>query len=138
MSQVNTIMSELLRLFPRYEFEKLENKYNGNHYTKYFNGWQQLIVLLFSQAGKKDSLRDIGTSLSVHHSNWYHIGLQGIKRSTLSDAMSKRSYMIYEGLFYKLLDKCKSVIPNSLLKCLLDSKYFTFLQTSNRKHSRLY
>lgn len=111
MSQVNTIMSELLRLFPRYEFEKLESKYNGNHYTKYFSSWQQLIVLLFSQAGKKDSLRDIETSLSVHHSKWYHIGLQGIKRSTLSDAMSKRSYLIYEGLFYKLLDKCKSVTP---------------------------
>ena len=111
MSQVNTIMSELLRLFPRYEFEKLENKYNGNHYTKYFSGWQQLIVLLFSQAGRKDSLREIETSLSVHHSKWYHIGLQGIKRSTLSDAMSKRSYEIYEGLFYKLLEKCKSVTP---------------------------
>jgi len=30
-------------------------------------GWQQLIVLLFAQAGRKDSLRDIETSLSVHH-----------------------------------------------------------------------
>jgi len=111
MAQVNTIMSELLSLFPRYEFEKLEDRYNANHYTKYFGGWQQLIVLLFAQAGRKDSLRDIETSLSVHHSKWYHIGLQGIKRSTLSDAMSKRSYQIYEGLFYKLLEKCKSVTP---------------------------
>ncbi|NQV38439.1 MAG: DUF4372 domain-containing protein [Candidatus Marinimicrobia bacterium] len=111
MAQVNTIMSELLSLFPRYEFEKLENRYHANHYTRYFSGWQQLIVLLFAQAGRKDSLRDIETSLSVHHSKWYHIGLQGVKRSTLSDAMSKRSYQIYEGLFYKLLEKCKSVTP---------------------------
>jgi len=111
MRQVTTIMAELLRIFPRYEFEKLEDRYNSNCYTKYFTGWQQLIVLLFSQIGGKDSLREIETSLNVHRAKWYHIGLKGIKRSTLSDAMSNRPFEIFEGLFYKLLDKCKSVTP---------------------------
>ena len=111
MRQVNTILTELLRIFPRYEFEKLENRYNGNYYTKYFTGWQQLIVLLFSQIGGKDSLREIETSLNMHKARWYHIGLKDIKRSTLSDALSNRSYEIFEGLFYRLLDKCKSVTP---------------------------
>ena len=111
MKQVNTIMLELLKLFPRYEFTKLETQYNGNHYTKYFTGWQQLITLLFAQASGKDSLREIETSLAMHYHKWYHIGLKGIKRSTLSDAMNKRPYQIFEGLFYKLLDKCKSVTP---------------------------
>ena len=111
MRQVTTIMAELLRIFPRYEFEKLESKHNSNCYTKYFTGWQQLIVLLFSQIGSKDSLREIETSLNVHRAKWYHLGLKGIKRSTLSDAMSNRPFEIYEGLFYKLLGKCKSVTP---------------------------
>jgi hypothetical protein len=111
MREVNTIMSELLRIFPRYEFEKLEKRHQGNHYTKYFTGWQQLIVLLFAQIGGKDSLREIETSLNVHAAKWYHIGLKGVKRSTLSDAISNRSCKIYEGLFYKLLDKCKSITP---------------------------
>ena len=66
MRKINTIMLELLKLFPRYEFEKLEKRYNGNHYTKYFTGWQQLITLLFAQAGGKDSLREIETSLAMH------------------------------------------------------------------------
>jgi len=101
----------LLKIFPRYEFEKLENQYIGNRYTKYFSGWQQLIVLLFAQAGYKDSLREIETSLKVHYPKWYHIGLQDIKRSTLSDAMRRRSYRIYEGIFYSLLERCKSLTP---------------------------
>jgi hypothetical protein len=104
-------MAELLRIFPRYEFEKLEKQHLGNHYTKYFTGWQQLIVLLFSQIGGKDSLREIETSLNVHSAKWYHIGLKGVKRSTLSDAMSNRPFEIFEGLFYKLLAKCKAVTP---------------------------
>lgn len=116
MAKVNTILLELLKLFPGYEFEKLEKRYNGNHYTKYFTGWQQLITLLFAQAGRKDSLRDIETSLSVHYRKWYHIGLKGIKRSTLSDAMHNRPYEIFEGLFYIMLDKCKSVTPRHKFK----------------------
>lgn len=116
MDKVNTILLELLKLFPGYEFKKLEKCYNGNHYTKYFTGWQQLITLLFAQAGGKDSLRDIETSLSVHYSKWYHIGLKGIKRSTLSDAMQNRPYEIFEGLFYKLLTKCQSVTPKHRFK----------------------
>jgi len=111
MRQITTIMAELLRIFPRYEFEKLEKQYNGNHYTKYFTGWQQLMVLLFSQIGGKDSLREIETSLKAHRAKWYHIGFKDIKRSTLSDAMNSRSCEIFEGVFYKLLDKCRSVTP---------------------------
>lgn len=114
--QINTIMTDLLKIFPRYEFEKLEARHNSNRYTKYFTGWQQLIVLLFAQAGAKDSMRDIETSLQVQNRKWYHIGLKNIKRSTLSDSMKKKPYQIYEGLFYKLLEHCKSVTPKHKFK----------------------
>lgn len=104
-------MTELLKIFLRYEFEKLEDKHSGNRYTKYFSGWQQLIVLLFTQVCHKDCLREIETSLRMHYNKWYHIGLQGVKRSTLSDAMKRRSYQIFEGIFYKLLEWCRSLTP---------------------------
>lgn len=116
MRQINTIMLELLKIFPRYEFENLEKQYKGNYYTKYFTGWQQLIVLMFSQICGKDSLREIETSLNMHYKRWYHIGFRGVKRSTLSDAMNSRPHQIFEGVFYKLLAKCKSVTPNHKFK----------------------
>jgi len=109
--QINTIMTELQKIFPRYEFEKIENRYGSNHYIKYFSGWQQLIVLLFAQAGYKDSLREIETALKVQYNKWYHICLKDIKRSTLSDTMNRRDYQIFEGLFYQLLKRCKTVTP---------------------------
>jgi hypothetical protein len=111
MRQVTTMLGELLKIFPRYEFEKLEKQYQSNHYTKYYTGWQQLITLLYAQICGHDSLRGIQTSLGVHSQKWYHLGLIHIKRSTLSDAMKSRPHQIYEGLFYKLLDKCRSVTP---------------------------
>ena len=112
MKQVTTMLGELLKIFPRYEFEKLEKQHQSNHYTKYFTGWQQLITLSYAQIVGHDSLRGIQTSLGVHAQKWYHLGLENIKRSTLSDAMKKRPHQIYEGLFYKLLDKCRSVTPD--------------------------
>ena len=111
MKQVTTMLGELLKIFPRYEFEKLEKQYQSNHYTKYFTGWQELITLFYAQIVGHDSLRGIQTSLGVHAQKWYHLGLDDIKRSTLSDAMKNRPHQIYEGLFYKLLDKCRFKNP---------------------------
>jgi hypothetical protein len=111
MKQVTTLLGELLKIFPRYEFEKLENQHQSNHYTKYYMGWQQLITLFYVQIGGHDRLRGIQTSLGVHVQKWYHLGHTDIKRSAVSDAMKNRPHQIYEGLFYKLLDKCRSVTP---------------------------
>lgn len=116
MSQVSTILGELLRIFPKYEFEKLEHLHKGNRYTKYFTGWQQLIVLLYAQVSGKDSLREVETGLKIQSDRWYHVGLKDIKRSTLSDAMTNRSNEIFEGLFYRLLDKCQAVTPRHKFK----------------------
>ena len=83
--QVTTILGELLKIFPKYEFEKLEHQHQSYHYTKCYTGWQQLITLLYAQIAGHDSLREA--------------------------TMKNRPYYIYEGLFYTLLDKCRTVTP---------------------------
>ena len=87
--QVNTIFSDLLKLLPRYEFDKIVDSHKGNRYTKTFTGQQELTVLLFSQIRGQDSLREIETSLRTQAKKWYHIGLKGVSRSTLSDSLKK-------------------------------------------------
>jgi len=111
MAHSSTVYNQLLQLIPRHQFEKAVKTYDGDRYVKYFSCWQQFITLLYSQIRSKDSLRDIELSLKSQSNRWYHIGLQDIKRSTLSDANNSRNYRIYEDLFYKLLDRCKSIIP---------------------------
>ena len=53
----------------------------------------------------------IQTSLGVHAQKWYNLRLEDIKRNTLSEAMKNSPKQIYDGLYYKLLDKCRSVFP---------------------------
>lgn len=111
MSHFNTVYNQLLHLIPRHQFDNLVERHGGDYYVKYFTCWQQFITLLYAQIRNKDSLRDIEVSLRAQSNRWYHIGLKDIKRSTLSDANNQRGYQIYEELFYKLLDRCKSITP---------------------------
>jgi hypothetical protein len=111
MHKVDTIFSELLKLCPRYHFQKAVERYQGDRYVKSYTTWQQYITVLYSQITQKDSLRDIVTGLSARTSRWYHIGLTGVHKSTLSDANTKRDSRIFEETFYGLLGRCKDLTP---------------------------
>jgi Transposase DDE domain/Domain of unknown function (DUF4372) len=116
MRKLDTIFGELLKLVPRYQFEKAVNQYRGDRYVKSYTTWQQYITILFSQVKQKDSIRDIVTGLEANESRWYHLGLTGIHRSTFSDANNKRSFQIFEDLFYHLLSRCKDLTPKHRFK----------------------
>lgn len=111
MGHTTTIFNQLLNFLPRHDFEGFIKQYDANKYTKKLDCWQQLLCLLYAQAAEKDSLRDIETSLKVHHKRWYHLGLETVAKSTLADANKNRPYQIYERLFYELLRRCKELTP---------------------------
>ncbi len=82
----NAVLDQIFQLFSRHVFKKCADRYSVNKYTKRFNYWQQLTVLLYSQARVLKSLRDITISLFSRHRKWYHLGLTSVARNTLSDA----------------------------------------------------
>ena len=116
MAHSNTILKQMLNLIPRHQFETIVKNHSGNRYVKRFNCWNQLTTLLYAQASGKDSLRDIVQGLEVQDSKRYHLGLPRIKRSTLADANQKRSYEMFETLFYKLLKRCQDLTSKHKFK----------------------
>lgn len=126
MSHYTTILNEMLNLIPRHRFETLVKQHQTDRYVKHFNCWNQLTTLLYAQASGKISLRDIQQSFQVQVARLYHLGLNSVKRSTLSDANTTRSYRIFEGLFYRFLERCKDLTPGRRFRfknplCLLDA-----------------
>ena len=111
MTKIGTVFSELLKLIPRFHFDRSVAGYNGDRYTKSYTTWKQFITILYSQVTRKDSLREIETGLLTQSSRLYHLGLSPVCRSTLSDANNRRDYRIFEDLFYHLLSRCKSLTP---------------------------
>lgn len=112
MAHSNTILQQLLTLLPRHRFDSFVSARGGDRYVKTFTTWKQLTALLYAQASGKSSLRDITNGLQLQRKRTYHLGLdEPVTRSTLSDANARRSYKIYEDLFYALLDRCRDLTP---------------------------
>jgi len=109
----STILNQLLQFLPQSEFEKAIKSLKTDRYVKYFKTKSLFVVHLYSQIRKKDSLRAIVCGLEQHQKKWYHIGLEKIKRSTISDANNRIPYQVYESLFYSLLKKCKGLTPQT-------------------------
>jgi len=108
----NTIFNQLLSFLPKYQFNQFVDQHQADKFIKKMTAWNQLIVLLYAQATGKDSLREIETGFNLHESRWYHLGINTVARSSLSDANNRRSYQIFEKLFYTLLEQCQEITPD--------------------------
>lgn len=108
----NTIFNQLLNFLPRHNFDQFVDQHDGDKHIRKLSTWNQLTVLLYAQSTGKESLREIETGLSMHEGCWYHLGIKTVAKSSISDANNKRSYQIYEKLFYALLKQCKEITPH--------------------------
>ena len=109
----NTIFNQLLNFLPRYRFNQIVGEYQGDKYVKSMTTWNQFVALLYAQASSKESLREVAIGFNVQKNTWYHLGVNTIARSTLSDANSRRSCEIFEKLFYSLLNQCQEIVPDN-------------------------
>ena len=55
--------NQLLKLLDKSEILKISREKGGERYTKRFNGWIHLVVMLYAVIKRFDSLREITTSL---------------------------------------------------------------------------
>jgi transposase len=108
----STIFSQLLSFLPKEKFRQITEEFKGDRYTKSLTTWNQLIALLYAQATGKESLRELETGFNVQSGTWHHLGVNTVARSSLAEANGRRSYQIFEKLFYALLEQCKEITPH--------------------------
>ncbi len=101
------VFAQFLNLLPRYDFQRIVNKYNGDYRTKHFKCWNQMACMILAHIRQEDSLRDIDMTLNVHADKLYHMGIQQCPKSTLADANELRDYRIYEELAKLLMQRAR-------------------------------
>jgi len=106
-----SIFQQLFKFIPRYRFEKSVKNLSGDRYCKNFSAWQQFLTCLYAQITGKDSLREITSGLATNQSRLYHLGLTAVAKSTLADAMNRRSSDIFKALFEEILDRALACAP---------------------------
>jgi hypothetical protein len=106
------MFGQVLQIFSKKEFYSAVKKTQAEKGAKGFSCWGQFVAMLFCQLGHAHSLREICGGLASCLGKLKHLGIETAPcRSTLSYANEKRSYRLYEAVFYQLLEKCRMVAP---------------------------
>jgi len=108
----NTVLSQLLKLLPRHEFEKLANKHDGKRRSDALSRWSQFIALTIGHLGGLTSLRGIEATIQTQPQHRYHLASQPISRSALGRADKQLDYRFYEALFATLYKRCTQHAPS--------------------------
>ena len=92
--------SQVIKLLDKSRILQISRENGGERYTKRFNGWIHLVVILYAIIMRFDSLREITASLLTEARKLSHIGITfKIGRSTLADANKRRSEAIFESIY---------------------------------------
>ncbi len=116
MAHCNTILSQILKLVPRHEFETLAKQHHSGRAFRKASRWSQFVSLTMAQLSGRNSLRDIVDNMSAQMHRLYHLGSAKLSRSNLSRINEDKPYTLYEALFGKLLTRCQGVAPNHNFK----------------------
>lgn len=111
MSHHNTILSQILKLIPRHEFESLANTHHRGRSFRKASRWSQFVTLMIAQLSGRTSLRDIVQNMTAQMHRLYHLGTVRLTRTTLSRINEDKPYGLYESVFKCLLARCQSKSP---------------------------
>lgn len=111
MPHSNTILSQMLKMMPRHEFEKLANCHDGKVRSTALSRWSQFVALSVGQLSGRQSLRDIESCLASQRHLHYHFGCQSVSKSSLARANEQRDYQFYARLFERLYTRCTQYAP---------------------------
>lgn len=109
MVKAASLFSQLLKEFPRDEFEMLVKEQEAERNAKGFTCWTQFVAMLFCQVAKADSLREICNGLSCCLGKLVHLGVsKAPNKSTLSYANTHRPAALYEAVFWRAMARFRA------------------------------
>ena len=84
MAHCNTVLSQLLKMVGRHEFEKIASNHHQGQKLRKTSRWSQFVALAFAQLTGRQSLRDIESNLNAQRQHAYHLGGTAVTRSSLA------------------------------------------------------
>ena len=97
------LYSQVIKLLNKSKTLCFSRENGGERYTKRFNCWIHLVVMLYAVIMRFDSLREITASLLAETRKLAHLDITlKIGRSTLADANKRRPEAIFECIYRDL------------------------------------
>lgn len=113
------ILSQILSCISTDTIKQATTKHNSNRYYKRIPVRVHLISLLYGVFSYCNGLRELCEGMLACEGKLAHLGLdKAPPRSTLSDANTQRSYLVFETIYFALVKQYHSFISDSRLKGL--------------------
>jgi hypothetical protein len=113
------ILSQILDTIPSSIINSANRKHNANRYYKRIPLRVHLVSLLYGVFSYCNGLRELCEGMLACEGKLLHLGFdKAPARSTLSDANTNRSYLVFETIYFELIRKYHSFISDSRLKGL--------------------
>ena len=111
MAYSSTVLAQMLKLVPRYEFDVLAREHHHGRKLRRMSRWSQFVAMASGQLSGRASLRDLIENLDAQQSRLYHVGLKRVTRSSLARVNERQPHELFEALFHKLLARCQRHAP---------------------------
>lgn len=107
------LYGQIIKLLDKPKILQISRGHGGERYTKRFDGWVHLVVMLYAVIMRFDSLREITTSLLAEARKLSHLGIHfKIGKSTLADANKRRPEAVFEEIYRQLYGTYRYVLSS--------------------------
>ena len=118
------IFNQILNFIPRSMVSTIARDLNADYYCKSFKSYEHLVTMLYAVFNQCTTLREVTTGLLAWDQRINHLGIQSHpRRSTFSDANKKRAHEVFEKIYFGLLARYKSVLPDSCKRSRKNNLY---------------
>jgi hypothetical protein len=126
-----SVFGQLISFIDNRLINKCVNRCNSDYYIKRFKTKDHLISMLFCVFAKCSSLREVSGAMLGLSGKTKHFRLESLPyRSTLSDANKRRDCVVFEQIYYSLLQEYKHVISDSRFKDVINKQVEVFDSTT--------
>jgi Domain of unknown function (DUF4372)/Transposase DDE domain len=126
-----TLFAQLMDFLPWTSFERIVQRYGGDHRVRTLRCAEQFRVMAFAQLTYRESLRDIETCLAAQGGKLYHMGFrEPVRRATLADANEARDWRIYAEFAQRLIRRARKLYAHDSFGIELDHSVYALDSTT--------
>lgn len=108
------IFSQVLEFLNKGSVDKIARENESDKWCRHFTTYSHLVSLLYAVFNRCTSLREVTTGLKASEPQLIHLGIrEAPKRSTISDANTRRPEEVFGKVYEYLLNKHRHFLPDS-------------------------
>lgn len=119
------IFSQMISLLNRNKIDKQIKKHRSDHYYKRLTTFQHLITILYGVTSGCNSLRELCGGIVSCGNKIMHCKFNyTTRRSTISDANKRRECLVFEDIYYDLVQEYLPSLSDSHKQLIIDKKVY--------------